>query len=163
MTIKKYLLLLLTIGLLASCDKGYDNRKLEALQAELASAKSDLDQMRTDFDFIKSARKKAGLSGLVHQVFFKLKPGISAEDKAAFIAELKGLSAIELAHNLTVGEFEDLKDPRALAGHGVSLLMSFDSQADYEAYQSHEIHLKSKENTAKYLGGPPTSYDFMAK
>ena len=66
-------------------------------------------------------------------------------------------------NDLTVGEFHDLGDPRAMSDLDVVMSVKFETDADYKTYQAHELHLKLKENAGKYLAGPPVTYDFWTK
>lgn len=78
---------------------------------------------------------------LAHHVFFWLKRPGSAEDRAALIAGLRELAAIEVIRGLHIGtpaptEQRDVVD----ASYDVAELMFFDSAADQKTYQDHPLH-----------------------
>ena len=150
----KNLLFLSTILLaLASCSNPAVQQELSDAKAALASAQSQIDSL--------SALVNADDSGkLVHVVYFKVKPDT---DQAAFIAEVKKLSSIEVLEDLEVGPFEDLGDPRALSEYNMVMQMTFADSTAYAAYQAHPTHEALKANTKSYMAGPPATYDFVLK
>lgn len=78
---------------------------------------------------------------LVHTVFFTLKAGISAEEKAAFIKAVEGLGAIETVHSIYVGTPAATPDrPVINKDYDVALTVVLGSLEDHDAYQVHPIH-----------------------
>lgn len=97
---------------------------------------------------------------LVHLVWFKLKP---TTDKTRFIDQLKQLEQIEEVHDFEVGQFADLKDPRAMSDFQMAMQMGFKNERDYKIYQSHPIHVKLKTQLGDYVSGPPVTYDYWSQ
>ena len=97
---------------------------------------------------------------LVHLVWFKLKPNT---DRGDFIQRLKKLDKIDPVRNFEVGQFADLQDPRAMSDFQVAIQMAFNSEKDYQTYQSHPIHLDLKARIGDYLAGPPVTYDYWSQ
>lgn len=116
--------------------------KLKETEALLAEAKSNTNENYP----------------LVHVVYFKLKP---AADKAILLEAIHKLETIEGLHELEVGTFKDLGDERALSDYQVIMSMAFANEADYELYQSHDIHLALKAVAKDILAAPPATYDYM--
>lgn len=145
--------------LLTACSPNAEARlQAEQAQMELIRVKAALEEAQAE---LKAGQPDQGM--LAHIVYFKLKSDLSEQDKAAFIAEVKKLNQIEVVRDLQIGSFEDLGDARALSDYDMAMQMTFVSKADYEQYQQHPIHLALKENTGKYMGGPPATYDFLTK
>lgn len=145
----KIILVLLIMTFLASCSNPKLEKqlletelKLKETEALLAEAKSDTDENYP----------------LVHVVYFKLKPDA---DKAKLLEAINKLEEIEVVHELEVGTFEDLGDERALSDFQVVMSMAFANEADYKAYQTHEIHLALKAAAKEMLAAPPATYDYI--
>lgn len=139
----------------ASCEQAVHPDLYEQMQTELAETKAALEAANVEIEALKDAPEQ-----LVHIVWFKLK---SDADREELIKEIKSLKAIEVLNDLTVGEFHDLGDSRAMSDLDVVMSMKFNSEPDYQTYQAHELHLKLKENAGKYLTSPPVTYDFWTK
>ena len=80
--------------------------------------------------------------GLMHVVHFWLDPELSADDREAFLAGVRGLSEIPTVRELYVGA------PAATPSRGVvdnsfdyALVVWFDDVAGHDAYQDHPIHV----------------------
>lgn len=100
---------------------------------------------------------------LVHMVFFPLKEDLTTEQKDSFLIKIETLKRISDVQGLSVGEFADLNDKRALAQYGVAVTMGFENKDNYHTYQNHPIHLELKSSVGKYLSAPPASFDFNAR
>jgi len=99
---------------------------------------------------------------LVHIVLFPVKENVSSEEKDEMIKQIVKLENIPQVKGLSVGNFTDLEDKRALDQYAITMTMGFSSKADYIIYQDHPIHLQLKKDIGKYLSGPPVTYDFNA-
>ena len=85
--------------------------------------------------------------GLIHNVFFWLKPDLSEADKAAFLEGVKSLMAISTVRKCYIGspastEARDVVDNT----FSYALLVHFDDVAGQDAYQIDPIHLKFVED-----------------
>ncbi len=158
MKISNFLFLLILLSL-SSCRDIEKAPKYQKLQTELNSTIDAMDIMQAKFKALKKEKKNL----LVHQVYFKLKPDLSAELETKLIDAIKKLKKIEVLKYLEVGRFQDLGDQRAMSDYGVMMQMGFTSEADYKTYQNHELHLELKANVGQYLGGPPVTYDYWMK
>jgi len=147
---KKPLLFILLVGII-SCSNPTVQEDLNKVQAELATAKSTIENLKSQ---IEPEGK------LVHIVFFKLKTNV---DLVALGNEIKKLEAIEVIKDLQFGFFENLDDTRALSDYDLMMEMSFDDKEAYKKYQAHPIHLALKENVKSFLAGPPATYDYLKK
>jgi len=132
---------------LTACQPAVDNNQLESITNELVKAKAEITDLKSADD-------------LVHVVYFKMKADASKED---LITEIKKLEEIEVLHNLEVGVFEDLADPRAMSDYDIIMQMEFEKEADYKTYQAHPIHLALKAAVGQYLAGPPVTYDYWER
>lgn len=78
---------------------------------------------------------------LVHTVFFYLKSGLSEEEKAAFIKEVKNLGTIETVHSMHVGTPAATPvRPIIQTDYDVGLTVIFNNLADHDIYQVHQAH-----------------------
>lgn len=111
----------------------------------------------------KSASEASLETKLVHIVWFKLPDEQSDAKVKELIDQLNTLNGIEQVHALEIGRFHDLGDPRAMSEYGVVMSMRFESEADYQTYQQHPIHLQLKTNVKKFLAGPPATYDYWSE
>lgn len=79
---------------------------------------------------------------LTHLALFWLRNPDSAEDRAALAAGLETLRAIPQVRSLEVGTPADTAQRDVVdATWSLSELMTFDSLADEDTYQTHPIHL----------------------
>ena len=97
---------------------------------------------------------------LIHTVYLELKDDLNPDQVTDLLAAIKNVADIPQVKGLKIGEFADLKDKRALSHLDLVFQMGFNSEADYQAYQAHKIHLALKEVAKKYLAAPPTTHDF---
>ena len=134
----------------------------ETLGIQQGSAGSSDSHIQTSWDSEKTPDNQTSASGkrLVHLVWFKLKPDT---DRADFIQQLKKLDQIEPVCDFEVGQFADLKDPRAMSDYQVAIQMGFKSEEDYQTYQAHRIHLDLKSKIGDYVAGPPVTYDYWSQ
>lgn len=127
--------------------------------AEIQKLEEELSQVKTELTALQTASSKS----LVHIVYFPLNQETTGADISNLVKQIKTLEAIEVVKDLEVGTFEDLGDKRALEQYKVVMQMRFDSQAAYQSYQKHPIHLKLRENCRTYLSGPPATYDYWTE
>ena len=99
---------------------------------------------------------------LVHIVWFELRDDATPAERRELLDDLKTLQQIPVVHDLEVGSFQDLKDQRSLSHLDVVMQMGFQSEAHYQTYQSHSVHLALKGRVGKYLSGPPVTYDYWS-
>jgi stress responsive alpha/beta barrel protein len=74
-----------------------------------------------------------------HALLFKLKPGITEQERDSWMVEVRGLArAIPMVRALTIGA--DLMHlPRS---YDVALVVDFDSVEDLLAYERHPAHVR---------------------
>lgn len=78
---------------------------------------------------------------LVHTVFFYLKDEVSESRAAAFAEDVNTLGAIETVKHIWVGTPAATADrPVIDKGYAVGLTTVFESLADHDVYQDHELH-----------------------
>lgn len=99
-------------------------------------------------------------SQLVHLVFLQLKDGLSEETLTTFEATLGRLEAIETVHAFSLGRRAASPDPRARADYSHVLQMAFRNEADLQAYQQDERHLRIRQELMPLLAGPPVVCDY---
>ena len=108
--------------------------EIEALSAELASTKTQLEEMNNQSTYVP---------GLIHNVFFWLKDDISEADKAAFIEGVKLLGGINTVRKMYIGPPAATEDRDVIDNsYGIALLVHFDDIEGQNAYQVDPIHLK---------------------
>lgn len=144
--------------LCTGCPSTGHQNQYEATLQELEATKNALTKAQTALDSVINQP-----NSLVHLVLFKIKDDLPIEEKNTLIKDLKNLQDLEGVKNISVGEFQDLADPRAMSDYQIALQMSFESEENYIYYQKHEIHLKLKEGLGAYLAGPPMTYDYWEK
>jgi len=151
---KNLITLLLLVSFLASCQNPNPQLEKELFEtkARLAAAKAALTKLDPN----------TGTS-LVHEIFFNIKDDLTQAQREEFHQKISNLKNIPVVHNLIIGEFKDLNDPRALSDYEIKMSMEFKNEKEYAEYQAHPIHLKSKEETGKFLAGPPAGYNFIKK
>ena len=108
------------------------------------------------------ATGKDSLPKLLHHVFFWLKNPESAEDRAALIAGVKKLGAIETVRAIHVGvpASTEKRDVVETSYH-VSELLCFDDVEGQNAYQVHPLHKKFVEECS-HLWSKVLVYDVLA-
>lgn len=144
----KYLLIGLSIFLLA-CNHSELEVKLAKTELELAETMKALAQA-------ESLTPSQGQ--LIHLVLFKLKPDADVQ----FLSnELNKLASIEEVRDLSLGEFEEVGDERALKEYPFMMQIRFDNVEAYKTYQQDTLHLGVKKRTFHLLAGPPSSYDYL--
>ncbi len=144
----KFYTLLLNLTLLASCSNSALEKELVTTKQKLAEAEQSLGEANSDN------------YPLVHVVYFQLKPDA---DQVKLIESIQKLKDIEVLHDLEIGNFEDLKDQRALSDYQVMMSMAFKNAEDYAIYQAHELHLALKATAKDLLASPPATYDYLKK
>ena len=97
---------------------------------------------------------------ITHVVWLDLKDDLDKSKYQLLVKELKQLSVIEQVHDLEIGGFHNLNDPRAMSEYEVVMSMRFVSQDEYETYQQHPKHLKLKKSIKKYIRSAPVTYDY---
>ncbi len=79
---------------------------------------------------------------LVHTVYFYLKDEVTESQAAAFAEDVKTLGGIETVKHIWVGTPAATPErPVIDNSYGVGLTTVFDSLADHDVYQVHELHL----------------------
>lgn len=115
-----------------------------------------------DQSAIKPSAGKESLPKLLHHVFFWLKNPDSAVDRAALVAGVKTLAAIETIRTIHVGipastEKRDVVDN----SYHVSELLGFDDVEGQNIYQTHPIHQKFVDDCS-HLWSKVVVYDALA-
>jgi hypothetical protein len=79
---------------------------------------------------------------LVHSVYFWLKPGITAEERAQFRAEVKKLSAVRTVEKIYVGAPASIAE-RSVTDRSfdIALTLVFKDGPAHDAYQVDPVHL----------------------
>lgn len=78
---------------------------------------------------------------ITHQAYFWLRNAGSEEDRAALIAGLQTLRGVEVIRTYEIGVPASTEQRDVVDGSfDVSELMTFDSIADQQTYQSHPLH-----------------------
>jgi len=129
-----------------------------------AALRADLDQAIFKIDILEnqlSSAKSVEKGDLVHLVYLNLKDDLTEQEASDLVSELYELRRISELKHMTVGNFEDLGDQRAMGKYELVISMSFDDTADYMAYQKHPIHIKLKEALDVYIAGPPATYHYI--
>lgn len=97
---------------------------------------------------------------LMHLVFLQLNDSLSEENITAFEAAVGQLGAIETVHGFYLGRRAATPDPRARIDYSHVLQMAFRSEADLQAYQQDERHLRIRQELMPLLAGPPVVCDY---
>lgn len=77
----------------------------------------------------------------IHHVYFWLKNGDSAADKAKLIEGLKTLSAVKTIKTFHIGQPADTNRDVIDRSYAVSWLLMFENKAAQDSYQTDPIHL----------------------
>lgn len=77
---------------------------------------------------------------LVHNVFFWLKPEVTAAQAEAFRASLRALKSIETISSLYVGTPAPIDRPIVDGSYAACLTVLFKDMAAHDAYQVHPTH-----------------------
>lgn len=105
---------------------------------------------------------KETLPHLLHHVFFWLKNPASAEDRAALIAGVRSLAAIETVRAIHVGIPASTEEREVVeTGYHVSELLCFDDVEGQNVYQAHPLHKKFVEEHS-HLWNKVVVYDVIA-
>ncbi len=100
--------------------------------------------------------------GVVHTVYFWLKNSESTEDRAALVAGLHTLMAVDEIKQAWIGTPASTKDRAVIdSSYSVSLTFVFDNAADQDAYQIHPVHEHFVES-CKHLWERVQVYDVIA-
>lgn len=131
-----FLPLLLLAG---ACASPSNSAGTQALQQEVISLQQQIEGMREY------------KPGLIHTVFFWLRPELSESERAAFMEGVRSLGAIKSIRGFYVGPpaptpARDVIDTT----YSVALIVHFDDVAGEEAYQVDPIHLAFVENNKQY-------------
>lgn len=122
-----------------------------AVSADIAPAKSTA-----------GAAEKHNLPHLLHHVFFWLKNPDSADDRAALIAGIKSLAAIETVRAVHVGVPASTEKREVVDNsYHVSELLCFDDVAGQDIYQVHPLHKKFVDEHS-HLWSKVVVYDAVA-
>lgn len=106
--------------------------------------------------------KKEALPKLLHHVFFWLKNPDSAEDRAALIAGVKSLGAIETVRAIHVGIPASTEKREVVDNsYHVSELLCFDDVEGQNVYQVHPLHQKFIDEHS-HLWSKVVVYDALA-
>ncbi len=151
---KNFIPILLLISIFVSCQNNNPQLEKELLEtkARLAVANSALEK--------KNATAE---TSLVHEVYFNVKDDLTPAQIAQLHQDIFKLKDIPVVHNLVVGDFKNLNDPRALSDYEIKMSMEFIDEKEYLIYQAHPIHLALKKTAGDLLAGPPATYDFIKK
>lgn len=151
---KNFLTILLLISISASCQNSNPQleKELSETKARLEAAKSALEKKTTTTE-----------TSLVHEVYFNLKDDLTPDQIDQVHQAILQLKDIPVVHNLVVGDFKNLNDPRALSDYEIKISMEFMDEKEYSKYQVHPVHLALKKSIAGILAMPPATYDFVKK
>jgi hypothetical protein len=86
-----------------------------------------------------------------HCVFFWLKPGMTADDKAEFERKLRALTTISSVVHGTVGTPARTDRPIIDRSYSWGLMVSFKDLAGHDAYQVDPIHDDFRESCSKFF------------
>ncbi len=151
---KNFITILLLSSIFASCQNPNPQleKELSETKARLEAAKSALEKKNSTTE-----------TSLVHEVYFNLNDDLTPPQIGQVHQAILQLKEIPEVHNLIVGEFKNLNDPRALSNYEMKMSMEFIDEKEYSIYQSHQIHLALKKSIAGILAEPPITYDFIKK
>ena len=151
---KNFLTILLLILISASCQNSNPQleKELSETKARLEAAKSALEKKTTTTE-----------TSLVHEVYFNLKDDLTPDQIEQVHQAILQLKDIPVVHNLVVGDFKNLDDPRAFSDYEIKMSMEFNDKKEYAIYQAHPVHLALKKAAADYVAAPPATYDFIKK
>lgn len=102
----------------------------------------------------------ASPKSLVHLVFLDLREELNQAQRDTFISTLYRLESIREIRQLQISSFQDVGDPRALKQYDLLLQTTFKTEADYQIYQQHPLHVEARERMKSYLAAPPATYDY---
>lgn len=89
--------------------------------------------------------------GLIHTVFFWLKPGITEAERQQFLAGVNTLKSIETVRAFHIGVPAETPYREVIdTTYQAALIIHFDDIAGEEAYQVHPTHLAFVENNKQY-------------
>ena len=151
---KNFITTLLLISFFASCQNSNPQleKELSETKARLEAAKSALEK--------KNATTE---TSLVHEVYFNLNDDLTPAQITQVHQTILQLKDIPVVHNLVIGDFKNLNDPRALSDYEIKISMEFIDEKEYSIYQAHPVHLALKKSIGDILAGPPVTYDFIKK
>ncbi len=111
-----------------------------ACDSSNAALQSEIDSLKSQLAEAQSATPKR--PGLVHTVFFWLKDGVTAEQKAAFMDGCRTLAAIPSVQASYIGPHADTEE-RDVVDHSYDLayILHFENQAAQDSYQVDPVHL----------------------
>ncbi|MDP5172914.1 MAG: Dabb family protein [Bacteroidia bacterium] len=103
---------------------------------------AEVDQLKKELSEIQSQNMETTKPGLIHNVYFWLKEGISEAEKATFIAGARSLGTVPSVEAFYMGVHADT-EARDVVDHSydLSLVIHFADQAAQDAYQVDPIHL----------------------
>jgi hypothetical protein len=85
-----------------------------------------------------------------HCVFFWLRDGLSADEKADFERQLKTLTTLPSVVYGTIGTPASTDRPVIDRSYSYGLMVAFKDLAGHDAYQVHPLHDAFRDNCAKY-------------
>lgn len=97
----------------------------------------------------------------VHNVFFWLKEKDNAEARAALLAGIKTLEAIESIKSVYIGTPASTRRPVIDATYDFAEILVFDDEAGHDVYQVHPLHQKFVDD-CKHLWEKVVIYDVEA-
>lgn len=135
-----------------------DRRKFIVGSALLGAAVA----VSADQSTSKPLASKEALPKLLHHVFFWLKNPDSAADRAALIAGVKALAAIETVRSIHIGVPASTEKREVVDNsYHVSELMCFDDVEGQNIYQAHPLHQKFIDE-CEHLWSKVVVYDALA-
>jgi hypothetical protein len=115
-----------------------------------------------DQSVVNKSGGKDALPKLLHHVFFWLKNPDSAADRAALIAGVKSLAAIETVRSIHVGIPASTEKREVVDNsYHVSELLCFDDLEGQSIYQTHPLHQKFVDECS-HLWSKVVVYDALA-
>jgi len=86
----------------------------------------------------------------VHSVYFWLKPDLNEEQRAKFWEGAHSLTTIESVRQAFVGAPASTDRPVIDRSYSCALIVMFDGDAGHEAYQTHPVHDKFREECSTF-------------
>lgn len=84
----------------------------------------------------------------IHSVYFWLKPDLTDEQKAMFLAGVKSLVGIETVRQGWVGTPAATDREIIDRSYSYALVLAFDGQEGHDLYQAHPVHDRFREQCA---------------
>jgi hypothetical protein len=87
----------------------------------------------------------------VHAVYFWLRADLSAEERAKFVRGANSLRTIDSVKHGWVGTPAATDRPIIERGYSYALTVVFDDEAGHDAYQTHPVHDRFREECSGFV------------